>query len=546
MRRWAAVLAAAAVAAACTSPPGPPETAAGPDPAATASPGSDTTLRWAIGEPRAIVPPDATTPDDLLVVDAVFDSLTAWDADLAVVPAAAVRWTSDRDASRWTFTLRSGAAFSDGSPVTARDFVTAWNAAARDGAAAHHLRSVVGYADVRAGRRRTMAGVRAVDERTLRVALRHPWADFPAVVAHPALGPVPTAAWQRDRAAFRERPVGNGPFALAEPWAHDRFVRLTRVRPPGAEPPTGRAVTEVVFTLGPPDGAYVAFQQGRLDVATLPVGALTRVLRSAAGAAAGAGRPRLLRGHVASTYLLTFNLRRPPFDDPAVRRAVSQALRREAIVAENLEGNAVPARALVPPGVPGAAVTACPACEYDPASSRAAFAAAGVRKVALGFNADAGHETVAARVRRDLDAVGVDVSLRREPFADYRAALRGGAAGMFRFGWTLDYPTLDNALYPLLSSRASPRRGGANYGGYADRRIDALLRRARATLDPAARAARYRRAERLGVGRDQAVVPIMTYRSRLAVSARVRGLDVTPLGTVDLAAVRVRDDVARR
>ena len=507
-----------------------------PAPTVAATAGPDTTLRWVIAEPTAIVPMDAVTPDDLLVVDAVFDSLTAWDARLETQPAAAVRWRASRGGRTWTFDLRRNATFHDGTPVTAGSFVAAWSDMARRGAAHHHLRDLVGYRAARGERSGPLRGLRVLDTHTLQVRLRSPNWDFPAVAGHPALAPVPTGA--RTDAAFREQPVGNGTFRMAEPWAHGRFVRLRRVAPRQSPAGPGRLLDEVIFRIQDSAGGYIAFGQGRADVTTVPAGALSSDDMEDRRTAIYEG-PGLLRGRLAATYFLTFNVRRAPFDDVAVRQAVSQALDRRAIVREAFEGNAGLGVSAVPPMIPGARQRSCLACISSPAHARDAFRAAGVERLDLWINEGGEHERVAEQVREDLAAVGVRVRLRIVPFDDYLRALRRGRPGLFRFGWSLDYPTMDNALRPLFHSRATPGRGGVNYGRYANPRVDRLLNRARATRDPVARQQLLREVEDQVLGLDQAIVPVVVLRRRTLVAERVRGLVYGPLGTSDLSAVRV-------
>ena len=490
-----------------------------------------------IAEPSAIVPMDAVTPDDLLVVDALFDSLTAWDPSMEVQPAAAVRWRASRNGRVWRFRLRRGASFHDGTNVTAGSFVAAWSEMARRGAAHHHLRDVRGYRAARRGRSGPLRGLRVVDSHTLEVRLRDPHWDFPAVVAHPALAPVPTSA--RTSSTFREQPIGNGTFRMAGPWAHGRFVRLRRAEPPLAPSVDGRLLDEVIFRIQDSPGGYIAFQQGRVDVTTVPAGALSSDDLAERRTTVYDG-PGLLRGRVAATYFLTFNTQRPPFDDPAVRHAVSQALNRPAIVEEAFEGNAGLGVTAVPPMIPGARQRSCLSCVSAPATARAAFRAAGVQRLDLWLDDGGGHEQVARQVREDLGAVGVQVRLRVVGFDRYLDALRRGRAGLFRFGWSLDYPTMDNALRPLLHSASTPDAGGANYGRYRNPDVDRLLDRARATRDPSRRQALLGEAEDTALA-DQAIVPVVVLRRRTLVAERVRGLVYGPLGTADLAAVRVVD-----
>ena len=505
--------------------------------AATVRP-SDRTLRWAITEPHSLVPAQAVAADELLVVDALFDSLTAWDSDLLVRPSVAARWATPDGGRTWVFTLRPQRRFSDGSPVRAEDFVTAWNAVAA-GIAHHHLRDVVGYADVRAGRRSTLAGVTAVARRTLSVRLTSPRMDFPAIVAHPALAPVPSAAWRADRQAFTDSPVGNGPFRMAEPWARGRFVRLAPVDPPPATRSGEYVPQEVLLTSTDPATAYVAFSQGRVDVTALPPGAIDDAQEAIDTSPDGYTGPGLLRGDTAATTMLVFDLRRPPFDEVDVRRAVSLALRRSRLADESVSGGALPARSLVPPSVPGARQRSCLDCRTDEDEARELFARHGVVSLPLWFAQGGGHERLASAIAGDLARVGVDVQARPLPFADYTAALRRGGPGLFRLAWVLDYPTQDNALWGLVHSSQRPRAGGSNYGRYRDAEVDALLEQARAAADASERTDLLRAAEDIVIGRDMAVVPVLTHRHRMAVGQRVRYLRVSPLGTADLAAVRL-------
>lgn len=544
-------------AAACR-PVSPPPEASPPTPRHTPAalqngegdpPGDGGTVRYAIGEPTAIVPVEAVGGAALTVVDALFDSLTYWGpppgsraagTDLQARPSAARSWSSDSEARTWTFRLRPGATYHDGStPVTAADFVFAWELAVRTDQVGYHLRDVDGYEAVRAGDTDELAGVTAIDEHTLEVRLAQPNAEFPTVVGHPALGPLPRALWEADPDAFRQRPIGNGPFAASEAWAHGAFVRVApfegwrnRVTRP--------SVTEVVFQIMDLDTAYLAFQQGRLDFTDLPPGALEDAVAAYGESQDGYSGPGVLRGDTPVLYYVGFNLAQAPFDDVEVRRAVSQAVDRSALTAEVLDGNVRSARSMVPPVLPGSGIAPCPTCRHEPAAAQEVFAERDITSLALWFNRGGGHEPVARHLRRDLRAVGVRLELRTEEFPDYLAVLESGEAGLYRFGWAVDYPSMDNALYPLLHSSARPGRESAhNYGGYAASDVDALLDEARATTDPQERHARYAEAADLALNRDQVVVPLFTYRHSAVASDRLRGLVYNPLGYVDLVSVRV-------
>lgn len=552
MRRLAAGLGLVVVLAACQSPQAPATPPSGPTPTPTADAPEGTaaggTLRYAIAEPSAIVPVEAVGAAAFTVVDALFDSLTYWAPEgaeptsprLQARPAAAVGWSSEEDARTWTFRLRPGATFHDQTPVTAADFKFAWEVAVGLDRVGYHLRDVEGYDALRDGEADELAGVTAVDKHTLEVRLEASNADFPVVVGHPALGPLPRARWEADADGFREQPAGNGPFAASEAWAREQFVRVAPFegwRNRVAKP----SVTEVIFQIVDPDTAYLAFQQGRMDFAELPPGALSDAEEHYEESPDGYTGPGILRGDVPVLYYLGFNVTRPPFDDPDVRRAVSQAIDRSAIADGALDGSVRVARSLVPPVLEGPHRGGlCRMCRHDPAAAEVVFADRGITELVLWLNAEGGHERIARALRRDLRRVGVRLELRTEEFPDYLTALSAGQAGLFRSGWAVDYPTLDNALYPLLHSSAiGDGEAAHNHGRYRAPDVDALLDQARATLDDVERHARYMEAANLALNRDHALAPLFTYRHTAVASERLEGLVYNAMGLVDLVAVSI-------
>lgn len=533
---------------ACTSAPAS-DPAAAPPTADPTVPADDTqiaegggTFRFGLSEPRAIVPAHASGSDELAVVNALFDSLTRWGEDLEPQPAAAIRWRANEDATEWTFFLRRGATFHDGSPVTADDVKFAWELAVREDVVGYHLRQVAGYAALRDGDADELAGVEARGEHLLHVRLRAPNAEFPAVVAHPALAPIPREAWEADPAAFREQPVGNGPFAAAEAWSRGTFLRAARFEDWRNGDGDPAHLDEVVFQFTDLDSAYLAFQQGRLDFTELPPDALDDARSRYPQSEDGYDGPGVLQGDAPTVYFLGFDLDEPPFDDVEVRRAMSMAADRSAIADDNLGGNLSPAQALVPPALSDARPMVCTACRHDPDEAAEIFADRGIDELTLWFNQGGGHEPVARQLRADLADTGVRLTFRTVEFDDYLDRLEGGDAALYRFGWTLDYPTMANALVPLTHSMSTPESGGFNYGGYAEGDVDALLDEARATRDPQERQRRYLEAEELVLDRDQAVVPLVSYHHGMVASERVEGLRHSPMGTTNLAEVRIVED----
>jgi oligopeptide transport system substrate-binding protein len=488
------------------------------------------TLRWAISRPSAIVPTDAADDAAILVVDMLFDSLTTVAVDGTVRPSSAVRWRTTDDGRTWRFTLRRGARFHDGTPVRPEDFAASWARTAARGVTGSHLQDVEGYRAVRAGRASRLAGVRALDDVTLEVRLTRPAMDLPAVVAHPTLAPVPRG--QGGSGRFARNPVGNGPYRLTEPWRRGAFIRVERDRRwrNGPRDSSPANVGEIVFRIIDPDGAYVAFQQGRIDVAPVPAGALGQARRTYGVAERGEG-PGVVDNPLPGLYFLAFAVDSPPWDDPGVRRALSRAIDRRALVDGQRDLALDPAYWIVPPALARIDRPACDSCLHLPSLAASAFREAGIDQVTLTIDSGGGHEQVAEQIRDDLADAGVTLDVEALPFEEYLNAVESGDLGLYRFGWQAQHPTAGSMLEAIVRSGAPWERGdGANYGGYADARVDELLDWARREPSPRERERLWAQAEGRAL-RDQAVVPLFSFRQRTVVGTRVRDLTITPWGT---------------
>ena len=512
----------------------PPSASSGVTPTAAASETTPTgdTLRWAVAEPASIEPTTVVDDAGLVIVDSLFDSLTRVDADGRVRPSAAVRWRTPNRGRRWRFTLRSGARYHDGTPVRAEDFAQTWALSVRQGLTGSHLQDVEGYRAVRAGRASTLSGVRAIDRRTLEVVMQRPSMDLPSIVAHPSLAPLPPEG-RTDPDAFAGQPIGNGPYRIAERWRRGPFIRVERDTAwhNGPHVRSDAQVREILFRLLNRDAAYVGFQQGRIDVSGLPAGALQQATRTYGDAEDGAG-PGVVDVPLPSLYFLGMRLDRAPWDVAEVRRALSRAIDRRALVEAQGDLALDPARWIVPPALsPRRGTAVCETCLHMPSLAEAAFAAAGVSEITLTIDAGGAHDRVARRIRTDLRQVGVDVTVRELPFEEYLAAVEDGALALYRFGWHAQYASPAAMLEPIIRSGAPAERGdGANYGGYADDRVDRLLDRARTARSEQRRRRLWARAEDRALA-DQAIVPLFAFRERTVLSDRVQGLEITPWGT---------------
>ena len=324
----------------------------------------------------------------------LFTTLARYDSALQPQPylARAWEWSADRRTLR--FRLHPGIPWHDGRPTTAHD--AAWTIdQARDPATGYPR-----IADLA-----NLAAVRADDDSTLTLAFRAPPAAFPDVLTDLAVLPrhlldtVPTGRLRE--AAFNEAPVGNGPFRFVTHEPNRRWVFTANPAFPAALGGPPRLARFIVVVVDEPTTKLAALTSGELDFAGIQPAHAEFVARDPA---LGVMSYPLL-----FTYGLVFNTRRPPFDDPVVRRAAALALDRQEIVDGYLYGFGTVADGPVPPGLPGRLEMPPPV--HRPDSARALLAGRRVRFELL--TVGSGEAALEQMIQAQLARAGFDVTIRQ-------------------------------------------------------------------------------------------------------------------------------------
>lgn len=517
------------------------------------------TLSFYIGSPAYIDPYNTQESEGTHVESALFDSLTAFDPLDAskLVPAAAERWESKDGGKTWTFYLRKDGKFSDGTPVTAKDFIYAWNRMADPKAVntitgkadpsviSYHLAPIQGFDDVAAGKAKEMSGLKAVDDYTLEVTLTKPMGDFEYVVGHPALAPVPQKAveegvdYNGKKVAYGDMPVGNGPFKMSEPWKHDQYIKVVRNDNYYGDKPYLDGIDFRIFK--DPNTAYLEFEAGNLDFTQIGEGKI-KDAQSKYGVADNGytGNPgkQVLLGAENSTYYLILNQKDSALANADFRKAVSLAINRQAICDTVFEGTREPADNIVPPGIAGYEKGVWADSKYDVEAAKKALEAAGypggkgAPELKLSFNADGGHQKIMELIQSDLAAVGIKATLDSYPdFPSYLKSWDAGKLQIGRLGWSADYPIMDNFLYPIFYSTS-----GDNKSQYKNADVDKALDGARTVTDGAQRISAYQAVDQT-IGADLPVVPVMFYKHHHVVASRVHDLTYSAQNLVDYTKV---------
>jgi ABC-type transport system substrate-binding protein len=542
MRVAPALIALALVGAACNPSdgvPGPNSTVVGeegdiPGEATAPEPSTppaifqpnDAVLNVAIPEPATLDPMRISDPGAMLVARQLFEGLTSWDPELEKVrPAAAESWSSSRDGTTFTFKLRAGMTFHDGSPVTSRDFAFAFDRIALKSNAsdlAYTLDKIQGFDEMNgSGTATHLTGVSTPDDLTLQIRLSEPYQDLPAILTHPGLGPVPRdAADEID--TFLTNPIGNGPFRMAKSWSPGSSV-LLRAYEGFIQTPEIDGIRFLAY----PDAAasWVDFVRGDIHVAEVPAGQVE-------DAAARFGDEHF-QPFLKSEYL-AINVSSPALKDVDLRKAINFGIDRARIARSVFQGTLAEARGIVPSGLPGFQENLClDLCDHEPERARS-FVQKVPRKqrtVTIDYTSGEPTEQVVAAVKKDLSSIGLEVKTKAHAFPSFLRLLQGGDQETYRLGWFAEYPTPDVFLDPLFRSDSAD-----NHSGFSSPKVDSLLEQAHRAPSAGKREALYIQAEKL-ILREYPVVPIGSFISRWAVRPQVENIAFDVMGGFDAAEV---------
>ena len=436
-------------------------------------------LRGNGSEPKALDPHLVTGVPENKIISSLIEGLITYHPtdDNLPEPGVAERWEHDGTYTTWTFFLHPDANWSNGDPVTAQDFVYSWNRILNPELGAEYVKMLMvvdGAEDYHYGRAPwEEVGVEAVDEKTLRVTLVGPTPYFLNMLKHYSWFPVhpPTVEafggmTDRDGAwATEGNYVGNGPFVLAE-WNPNQYIRVTKSDTYWDRETV--TLNEIIFfPIEDQNTEQRMFDNGLLH--------LTNVVPSNnIPALQDANSPFLRIEPYLGTYFYRFNVTRPPLDNPLVRRALTLAIDREAIVEKVTQGGQIPAVGFTPPGFaqfePEATV------HFDPAEAQLLLAQAGYpngdgfpEKFIL-FNTLEDHRKIAEAIAAMWNEhLGINVQLENKEWKVYLDAQSELDYEIARAGWIGDY------MDPITFLEMWTTGNGNNDTGWASERYDRLI-----------------------------------------------------------------------
>jgi peptide/nickel transport system substrate-binding protein len=423
-------------------------------------------------------------PAEYPVADMLYSGLTRMGPDNKPMADLAERWEGSADAKSFTFYLRKGVTFHDGSPCTAEDVVATFKAILDPNIPAA-ARSVLNMIDQ----------IEAVDPTTVRFTLKSPFADLPISTAHANARILSKATLSGPREKLETTANGTGPLKLAS-YDSERMVRLVKNENYFIK---GKPYLDAVEMQLFPDLAAESANllSGSTDVMlTVQQADFERISQ-----AAGINAQRVPSGRFVN---ITMRQDQKPFNDVRVRKALAMAIDRPTLVDIVLEGLGRPAYDnLLSPEYQYAIKT--PEIAYDPAAAKKMLAEAGypdgIKIKLIASNRPAIRTQVAIAVKQMALPAGFDIDVEVMPHDTYLANV--WMKGNFYMGYWGMQATEDAAFNLLLTSNASYEDTA-----WKNAKFDKLVADARETLDPAKRGELYAQAQELMLAETPYIVPI--------------------------------------
>lgn len=487
-----------------------------------------------MGEPEYLDPALCSDTTSSAIVINLFSGLVEFHPrTVEPIPDLAERWETSKNGLTWTFYLRPNLTWSDGSPLTASDFVYSWRRAINPLTAARGAYNFypIRHAEaINTGKMTdlTQLGVRAISPTVLEVTLESPTPYFIKLLGYANFRPVKQSVIDAfgEKWAHPDHIVSSGPFVLTE-WIP--YKRITTIRNPHYWNTASIDLDKVIYyPIEDRETALKSYITSNLDtLKDLPKSKL-EVLKQL---------PDFHLTTTYGTYYYTFNTTRPPFNDSRVRRALALTIEKENIVKHITRADQVPADNLTPPGVGG--YTPPKGESFNVELANQLLDEAGYKdrttfpEVTLLYNTLEGHKLIAQAVQQMWKRyLNINVKVLNQ---EWKILLKTQAAGEFdivRASWFGDYMDPNTFLSIFLSN------SGHNYGKWQSAEYDNLIRKAATTQDAEKRNDYFFQAETLLL-KEAPFIPFYFYTTAQMIKPNVRGYYANALDHHPFAFVSV-------
>ena len=478
------------------------------------------------GDPTSLDPHKLSGDWENRIAGDIFEGLVTEDRLAESIPAQAKSWTLSDDGLVYTFSLRDDIQWTDGKPVTAHDFVFAFQRLMDPATAAEYayLQYTISNAEeINNGTITNLddLGVIAINDKTLQITLNQPTPYFIGALTHYTAYPLPQHVVEANGEDWVKigTIVTNGPYKPVD-WVPGSHVSTVK-NDDYYDAENVKIDSVKFFVLEDESAAFKRYRAGEFDILTeFPTDQYAWMQENLPNQAQVAP--------FAGLYYYVVNHKQPPFDNANVRKALSMSINREVIGPQILGTGELPAYSWVPPGMANYADPymvdwkdlpyADKVAEAKLLLEGAGYNAGNPLQLQLRYNTNENHKRIAVAIAAMWKPLGIVVELYNTETKVHYDELSRGVLEVARAGWLADYNDADNFL-TLLKSTVD-----YNYGRYNNSNFDALLDKANATTDATARADLLRQAEKLAMD-ETAALPIYYYLSRNVVSPKVKGFE---------------------
>lgn len=491
------------------------------------------------GDPGTLDPHKASGDWENRVIGDYIEGLLTESPTAEAIPGQAESWDISEDGTVYTFHLRDGIQWSDGTPVTAGDFVFAFQRLFNPATAADYayLQFPIKNAEaINSGEITDLneLGVKAIDDKTLEITLNASTPYFLEALTHYTAYPVPKHLVETlgDDWTKVENIVGNGPYLIKE-WLPGSYVRSEK----NADyyDAANVQIDEVYYhVLEDQAAALNRYRAGEFDILTdFPADQYAWMQENLPGQA-----------HVTpflGIYYYVMNQEEGQvLSDVRIREALSTTIVRDVIGPDILGTGELPAYGWVPPGAANYVENAYhPEWADVPYEERvekaiglmteAGYGPSNPLTLQLRYNTNDNHQRIAVAIAAMWEPIGVKVELFNAETAVHYDALRAGDFQVGRAGWLMDYNDPSNTLDLLKTGtdQAGTMNWGNNYGRFSNAEFDALMTQASTELDLVARGELLAKAEKIAMD-EFAAIPIYWYVSKDVVSPKISGFEENP------------------
>ena len=454
------------------------------------------------------------------IFDRLVDVEVGTDGNSKIVPSLAESWDISDDGLEYTFHLRQGVKFHNGNDFTAEDVAYTFHRmlTVEGGVNTEFIDQIKGADELLAGETDTLEGVEVVDDYTIKVTLKEPFAGFLASISSPGVSIYDSEATEAAGDQFGMDPavtVGTGPFEFSS-WSFNNQLVLTRNEDywKGASGLPGVVIKIIPDT----ETQSMMFESGELDILDLDYAAdsVDRFTETYPD--------QIVQGPRVGIVYFTMNFNKEPFQDVRVRKAVQMSIDRQAILDALYGGRGQVEQGIFPHGLIGFNPDQ-EEIKYDPEAAKALLAEAGY---ADGFDMEIAADssasdtmTMALEIVSDqLAEVGIRAEIKNYDESTWLETRKSGELGSFMSTWSADYNDPDNFIYTFFGNEEKTRIRSINY---PDTEVMERVAKARTIVNEDERLAEYKALEEKLIHEDAAWVPMFSRLHLFAVSKRVQG-----------------------